>query len=1187
MKRKNNINKISLDDLAVKGYTNYAQAVIHGRALPDVRDGLKPVQRRILYAMLADNHLRPDGRFKKCAAVIGTVLAKYHPHGDTAAYGALVRMAQPFVMQEPLVDGHGNFGSIDGDPPAAYRYCVTADTLINTDKGLLPISSLLDEDKIYNENKINISVDSIIDTNKSSKVFNSGMHDIFKVETKSGFSIKGTSNHPILVLTDFNDSGLALSWKKIEDLSVGDFAVLKGNTSLIVSDIPLESYIPASPREDIKFPKTMNSDLAFILGAMTAEGGYHPARIKKSGNKQQAEFYFVNKCEQYYSEFKKALKNVFGDVKHYERQFYDGSKCITIYAKDIVEFLENIGLSKERSVSKCVPFSILQSSRASQSSFLSALYEGDGSVIIQKNGPKVKSARISYTSKSIELLKQVKIMLLNFGIVSGKLMPDEGCNQIQIIGKSNISNFIQKIGFVSNRKDDRSKEIVNSLTMDKSTTGKIPFLSNYIRKKYKNEKLKKVNFDRKYSFKNRKSILESILDYDDLNHISKSFNSDFIFQEITSIRHFGKEQVYSIRVDSDCHSYIGNGFVNHNTESKLTPIAMELLSELSDGVIDMLPNFDGSTTEPPVVPAKFPNILVNGSVGIAVGVATNIPPHNLTETCNALCHLIENPEADTSSLMKFIKCPDFPTGGIIISSKKSIKQMYEEGSGPVEIRATYEIEDGNRGKKHLVFTSIPYGVNKSRLLDSIGSLINNNSLPQATDVRDESTTDIRIVIDLKKNSDPDNVAAYLFSKTSLQSKFHVNMTCLMPLPDGSIIPERASLKKILITFLQFRFECTKKMLENELKDLNSKIHILEGFKKLSKNLPKVVEAVSKSKGREASHNAVKKLLGTTDEQTRAILDTKIYKLNEEDVNKALSELSSLTSKKKEIESLLKSGSKIWNLVKSNLEDVAKNFGKKRQSDFAPRADKSLDFDETSFIPDEDAYFIASKLGFLKRQKSSGNTRLRDDDSVFFSQETNSRNPVVMLTNLGRAYTILAADVPITNGYGDHISTMFSLSDGEQLVAVFPVNDDLNGKYLQTITENGYISRFEIESILTPSTKRGRKFINLGNSDNIARIDISDNLKFDTFLVTRNARVLRNNMSDVPVKPNALKGYKAISLDKDDKIVFVGSFAEHEEFTVDIEGGRNRKFNRKTDYSPRGGKGKRIKKDGRVSKVESK
>lgn len=744
MKNKNRITRISLDDLALKGYTNYAQAVIHGRALPDVRDGLKPVQRRILYAMLADNHLRPEGRFKKCAAVIGTVLAKYHPHGDTAAYGALVRMAQPFVMQEPLVDGHGNFGSVDGDPPAAYRY----------------------------------------------------------------------------------------------------------------------------------------------------------------------------------------------------------------------------------------------------------------------------------------------------------------------------------------------------------------------------------------------------------------------------------------------------------TESKLQPIAMEILSELSDGVITMLPNFDGSTAEPPVLPARFPNILVNGSVGIAVGVATNIPPHSLTETCEALCLLIENPEADVSEIMKYIKAPDFPTGGIIVSSKKDIKEMYETGSGPVEIRGTYLEEDAGRGKTRLVFTSIPYGVNKSKLLDSIGELINSNSLPQATDVRDESTTDVRIVLDLKQDADADNVAAFLFNKTDLQSKFHVNMTCLMPLKDGSLIPERAPLRKILITFLNFRFECTHRLLTNELQAINDKIHILEGFQKLSKNLTKVVEVVSKSKGREASHEAVQSLLGTSDEQTKAILDTRIYKLNEEDVSKVLEELGDLNSRKLEIENILSSNDKIWALVKADIQKVVSVYGKKRQTQFSPRAEKVLEFDETSFIVNEDAHLILSKLGFLKRQKTAANIRVRDNDSVFFSQNINSRTPVIMLSNMGKAYTMLAADVPMTSGYGDHISTMFSLSDGEQIIALVPSSDSLKGKYLQSITEGGYISRFEIDSILEPSTKRGKKFLNLGDGDSISRIDISSDPEFDLFIVTEHSRILRNKMEDVPVRPNALKGFKAINLERDDRVMFVGSFSDHSSFTVHIDGGRNRKFDNKTEYSPRGSKGRRIKKDGRVSKVEA-
>ena len=743
-KTKNNIKKISLDDLAIKSYKNYAQAVIHGRALPDVRDGLKPVQRRILYAMLTDNALRPEGRFKKCAAVVGNVLGKYHPHGDTAAYGALVRMAQPFVMQEPLVNGYGNFGSLDGDPPAAMRY----------------------------------------------------------------------------------------------------------------------------------------------------------------------------------------------------------------------------------------------------------------------------------------------------------------------------------------------------------------------------------------------------------------------------------------------------------TECKLQGISMELLSELSDNVIGMIPNFDGSTTEPSVLPARFPNILVNGSMGIAVGVATNIPPHSLAEVCDALCALIEKPEMDINELTKIIKAPDFPTGGIIVSSKSDIKSVYETGSGPIEIRGTYLEEDAGRGKTRLVFNSIPYGVNKSKLLDSIGELINSNNLPQASDVRDESTTDVRIVIDLKRDADANNVAAFLFSKTDLQSRFHVNMTCLMPLQDGSLIPERAPLKKFLITFLNFRFDCTQRTLSNELESINSKIHILEGFYKLSKNLPKVVEVVSRSKGRDDSHAAIKGFLGTSDEQTRAILDTKIYKLNEDDVNKSLGELDSFLKRKSEIESILSSEGKIWSMVKNDIKDISNKYGKKRQTQFSPRSEKVLEFDESSFIVDEDAYLILSKLGFIKRQKTTSNIRVRDNDSIFFKENLNSKTPVIMISNMGRAYTLLCADVPMTNGYGDHISAMFSLSDGEQILAVIPSNESLKGNYLQSVTESGYISRFEIDSILEVSTKRGRKFINLSNGDSIVRIDMSSDVSFDLFIVTENARVLRSTMDDVPIKPTALKGLKAISLEKDDVIKFVGSFSESNCFMIDIEESRSRKFDNKTDFSARGSKGKKIKKDGRVLKVEA-
>ncbi len=741
------ITKVDLDDIALSGYTSYAQAVIHGRALPDVRDGLKPVQRRILYSMYHDHHLKPDGRFKKCASVVGSVLGKYHPHGDQAVYGALVRMAQQFNLYEPLIDGHGNFGSIDGDPPASLRY----------------------------------------------------------------------------------------------------------------------------------------------------------------------------------------------------------------------------------------------------------------------------------------------------------------------------------------------------------------------------------------------------------------------------------------------------------TESKLRPISMEMLSDLGNNVVDTIPNFDDSENEPVVLPARFPNVLVNGSLGIAVGVATSIPTHSLKECCDALVALIKNRDITTSDIVSnFIKAPDFPTGCEIISSESDLISMYEAGQGPVEMRATYFVEEkGN--KKHLIFNSVPFGVNKSTILDDIGNIINNGALPQATNVRDESSYDIRIVVDLKKDADPNIVAAYLFSKTDLQCKFNVNMTCLVPVDDkGSLKPERIGLKKILITFLDFRFDCTKKLLQNELSDLSYKIHILEGFVKLSKMLHKAIETISRSKNRESAFDALKALLDTSDEQTKYILDTKISKLSEDDVLKACSELDSLKDYEKDIKDTLSSEVKIWKLIREEIKDISSRFGKPRQSSLIEVKEKIVAFDSSEFIADEDAVLIVTKLGFARRQKTAtANVRLKDSDEVLFRGDVNSKQSVIFLTSTGRAYTVLGAEIAMTNGHGDHISAIFTLSDGEKLLGVFvPPKSIQEGTFIQAITGKGYISRFGISSILQPSTKRGKKFINLSDGDFIIRTDITNSQKTDIVLLSSNAKMLRSGMDDVPVKDSALKGFKAICLENDDELVFAGSFSLDgiKDIHVEIDGIKDKRLDAKTEVSPRGGKGKSLKKNGRILNI---
>lgn len=613
------------------------------------------------------------------------------------------------------------------------------------------------------------------------------------------------------------------------------------------------------------------------------------------------------------------------------------------------------------------------------------------------------------------------------------------------------------------------------------------------------------------------------------------------------------------------------------TEARLTPSSENLLVELKDNVVDYIANFDGTTKEPVVLPAKYPNLLVNGAIGIAVGIATSIPPHNLKEACQSVIHILDNRNSDIhiQDILKILKCPDFPTGGIVISSKKEVQEVYETGSGPIEIRSTYHVEDLSYGIQNLIFTSIPYGSNKSKILDSIGSLINDNSLPQARDVRDESTTDIRIVIELKKGADPDNVAAYILNKTELQSRFNVNFVTLMPTEDGNLTPKRIGLLEYLYSFIDFRYECVKNKLVNELENIKSKIHLFKGYSKLVSDIDKAIDIVRNSKNRKYALEQLKEHFEIDDLQANSILETKIYKLNKDEIDKFISQISDLKFRKKEIESALSDDDQILDIVKSDLEQIISN-SQSRRTKYSPRAKGTLEFDEKSFVIDEDCNVFLTSFGYIKRQKSSTNSRLKDGDDIVFQDEFNTRDNIAILTSTGKCYTTVVADIVSTIGYGDPISTMFSFSDGEKIIGALPIRfEQENSGYIQTITELGYVSKIDISYLKDQSTKKGRKFINLSNSDTIIRVDVIQDAddEIDPCIISIQSRVLRTKLDDVDIKDKPLKGNKIISLSNDDRIIEVIDFNQVSDFELEFEDDSVKKITNKTNYSNRGSKGK--------------
>src|SRR5262249_31377299 len=366
------------------------------------------------------------------------------------------------------------------------------------------------------------------------------------------------------------------------------------------------------------------------------------------------------------------------------------------------------------------------------------------------------------------------------------------------------------------------------------------------------------------------------------------------------------------------------------TECRLTPIAVTLLSELREQTVDLRPNYASTAEEPVVIPAQFPNLLVNGASGIAVGMATNIPPHNLKEVCQAAIALLDNRELSLEKLLKYIHGPDFPTGGVILNTAEEIRQVYATGQGAIKLRGTYE-NDPEKPNTVLI-TSIPYGIEKDPLVQRIGELISKGQVPQLTNVKDLSTEDVRIALELRPGSNAEAALAYLFKNTPLQTNFNVNLTCLLPAAGAEVaVPDRLDLRSILQHFLDFRLEVVTRRLRHELANLLQRIHILEGFAIVFNNLDEAIRIIRASDGKaDAAPKLIARFL-LSEAQADAILETKLYRLGKHEIKDILDELAQKRERAAEIERLLADEPALWKIIRNELKEIARAYGDPRRT----------------------------------------------------------------------------------------------------------------------------------------------------------------------------------------------------------------------------------------------------------------
>jgi DNA gyrase subunit A len=641
------------------------------------------------------------------------------------------------------------------------------------------------------------------------------------------------------------------------------------------------------------------------------------------------------------------------------------------------------------------------------------------------------------------------------------------------------------------------------------------------------------------------------------------------------------------------------------TECRLTRISDELLTEIEQDTVPYRPNYDGTKTEPVVLPARLPNLLINGATGIAVGMATNIPPHNLGEVCTALVRLLENEELGNAQLCKYIKGPDFPTGGQILNSPEEIKALYRTGSGTIRLRGTWDIGEETRTTRTIHIDSVPYTVNKAQLVERIAEVVLSRKLPQLLDVKDVSTEDVRIALELKKDADEKMVMAYLYRHTPLQTTFPVNLTCLIPTENPEVgRPERLDLKSILWHFLHFRLEVVTNRLEHELEALKKRIHILEGFEQIFAVLDEVLRIVRKSDGKQDAAEKIMKRFGLDAEQTDAILELKIYRLARLEILVIQQELDDRRKRARQIGGLLKSEDSRWKLVREELEDIQRRYADAKTDKRRTKieAEETVEYTIDDFIVEEDNVAIVSQDGWVKRQKEVkdlSTTRLREGDAVLAVLVGSTRATVVFFTNFGSAYTCRVIDVPASTGYGEPVQSLFKLKDGERIVAAasldprFTANikpkkeGGIPATHAVAVTSDGYSLRFSLEPFVEASTRTGRRFARVGQNAEVVGVSV---VRGGEILIaaTRQARALLCKVDEVNFLSGPGRGVILIKLGKKDEdrvLGFVASTGDRDLLTVETTRGATQTISTgKYGVTSRGGRGRELLQRGEFTRV---
>ncbi len=575
------------------------------------------------------------------------------------------------------------------------------------------------------------------------------------------------------------------------------------------------------------------------------------------------------------------------------------------------------------------------------------------------------------------------------------------------------------------------------------------------------------------------------------------------------------------------------------TEARLSAIAEEMLQDIEKNTVDFRPNFDETLKEPEVLPTILPNLLVNGSSGIAVGMATNIPPHNLNEIVDGLIALLKNPDLPVEKLMKYVKGPDFPTGGIIVGLS-GIKEAYTTGRGRITVRAKANIEN-YKGRSRIVVTEIPYQVNKASLIEKIAELVQNKKIEDISDIRDESDKDgMRIVIELKRDAQPEVILNNLYKHTNLQSTFGVIMLALV---NG--VPKILNLKEMMMEFINFRLNVIVRRTKFELDDAERRAHILEGYKIALDNIDEIVELIKKSKDPETAKTNLMKRFKLSEIQAKAILDMRLQRLTGLERSKIEAEYKETIKLIERLKSILRSKELQKELIKEELLKLKEKYGDERRTQII---EDEEEFTIEDLIAEEDVVITITHNGFIKRYPVSGYRRqnrggkgitataTREDDFVEHMFVASTHHYIIFFTDKGRAYWLKVHEIPEAGraSRGRSISHLINKEPDEKITAFVTVKEFNEKLFITMVTKMGYVKKVPLEEFSNPR-RIGIIAINLNRGDRLVDARLTDGTQ-DLIIGTRKGMAIRFNEKDIRPMGRQATGVRGIKLEKGDEVI---------------------------------------------------